>query len=93
MSEAFGQTRPLSVGMIAFYIFQIPVAITQNLETILIYHFLAVKFGSAPLAIIGGIYIDLIEPIDRYVATLVFAGDVFVGTVAGRSSCSLLSYL
>lgn len=93
MSEAFGRIRPLSVGMIAFCIFWIPIAIMQNLETIFICHFLVGTFGSAPLDIVGDMYVDLIEPIDRGVATLVSTGAVFVGPVVGRSSFSLLSYL
>lgn len=84
MSEAFGRTRPLWAGMVAFCIFQIPVAVAQNLETIFICRFLAGTFGSAPLAIIGGMYVDFMEPIDRGVATSVFAGAVFVGPVAGE---------
>lgn len=69
--------------MIVFCIFQIPLAVAQNLETIFVCRFLAGTFGSAPLAIIGGMYVDFMEPISRGVATSVFAGAVFAGPVAG----------
>ena len=53
MSEAYGRTRPLFFGMAVFCIFQVPVAVAQNLETIFICRFLGGVFGAAPLAIIG----------------------------------------
>lgn len=52
MSEAYGRTRPMFFGMFVFCVFQIPVAVAQNLETIFLCRFLAGTFGAAPLAIV-----------------------------------------
>lgn len=52
MSELYGRKRPLMLGYLAFGIFQIPVAVAQNLHTILICRILGGLFASAPLAIV-----------------------------------------
>ena len=54
LSELYGRKRPLFVGFVLFAVFQIPVAVAQNLETVLICRFLQGLFGSAPTAIVGG---------------------------------------
>ena len=64
-------------------IFQIPVAVAQNLQTIMICRFLAGLFGCAPLAVVGGALADYWPPVDRGVATAIFAGATFIGPVAG----------
>jgi len=92
MSEAFGRSRPMFFGMVCFCIFQIPVAVATNLETIFICRFLAGCFGSAPLAILGGMFVDFMEPVERGVATAVFAGAVFAGPVAGPVMGSFITH-
>ena len=52
-SEVLGRKSPMSVGMFAFAIFTIPVAVAQNPQTIFICRFLCGMFGSAPLAIVS----------------------------------------
>lgn len=95
MSEAFGRSRPLFAGMAIFCIFQIPVAVATNLETIFICRFLAGTFGAAPLAIIGGMYVDFMKPIDRGIASATYAGAVFAGPCVGPVMGSFIttSYL
>ncbi|KAH0352987.1 MFS general substrate transporter, partial [Aureobasidium melanogenum] len=92
LSEAYGRTRPLFAGMIIFCIFQVPVAVAQNLQTIFICRFLGGVAGAAPLAIVGGMFVDFMEPINRGVATSVFAGAVFAGPVAGPVVGSFITY-
>ncbi|KAG9626441.1 MFS general substrate transporter, partial [Aureobasidium melanogenum] len=58
LSEAYGRTRPLFAGMIIFCIFQIPVAVAQNLQTIFVCRFFGGVAGAAPLAIVGGMFVD-----------------------------------
>ncbi|ERF72093.1 hypothetical protein EPUS_09447 [Endocarpon pusillum Z07020] len=82
-SEAYGRTRPLFTGMAVFIILQIPVGVAQNLETIFICRFLAGVAGSSPLAIVAGIYVDFMEPVERGMATAVYAGAAFAGPAAG----------
>jgi MFS family permease len=80
---------PLFVGFFIFAIFQIPVAVAQNIETIMICRFFQGLSGSAPLAIVGGALADIWDPIDRGVAISIFAAATFIGPVAGSLSLSI----
>lgn len=53
MSELYGRRKPLFLGLFAFAIFQIPVAVAQNLQTIFVCRFFGGVFASAPLAIVS----------------------------------------
>lgn len=70
-------------GYALFAIFQIPVAVAQNVETIMLGRFFGGFFASAPLAVVGGALADLWDPIDRAYAICAFAAGAFVGPVAG----------
>jgi hypothetical protein len=72
-SELFGRKLPLFFGYALFAIFQIPVAVAVNLETIMLCRFFGGVFASAPLAIVGGALADFFGPVDRGVAVVVFA--------------------
>ncbi|KAM3082580.1 Citrinin biosynthesis cluster MFS transporter mrr1 [Clarireedia jacksonii] len=82
-SEIFGRKIPLFFGYACFAIFQIPVAVAQNIQTIMICRFLGGCFASAPLAIVGGALADFFGPVDRGVAVCVFAAATFIGPIAG----------
>ena len=82
-SEAFGRKVPLFVGYALFAIFQIPVAVAQNLETIMLGRFLSGFCASAPLAVVGGALADIWGPIERAYAICFFAFGAFCGPVAG----------
>lgn len=45
--------------------------------------FLGGCFGAAPIAIVGGTYVDFWDVFDRGVATAAFAGATFIGPIAG----------
>jgi DHA1 family multidrug resistance protein-like MFS transporter len=66
-----------------FAIFQVPVAVAQNLETVLICRFLVGLFGCSPLAIVGGALADFWGPVDRAVAVAFFASATFIGPIFG----------
>lgn len=83
MSELYGRRNPFMAGMIAFVIFQIPVGVATNLQTIFICRFFAGAFGSAPLAITAGMYVDYWDAVMRGVATNAYAAAVFAGPVVG----------
>jgi DHA1 family multidrug resistance protein-like MFS transporter len=83
MSEVLGRKIPLFVGFTLFAIFQIPVALAQNIATICVGRFLGGFFASAPLAVVGGALADLWDPIPRAYAICVFAAGGFAGPVAG----------
>lgn len=62
---------------------QIPIAVAQNLETIMLIRFFGGVFGSAPLATIGGIFADTYGPVHRGIAIAVFSATVFLGPALG----------
>jgi DHA1 family multidrug resistance protein-like MFS transporter len=74
---------PLFFGYFCFAIFQIPVAVAQNLYTIMLCRFFGGVFASAPLAIVGGTLADFFGPVDRGIAVCVFAAATFIGPIAG----------
>ncbi|ESZ93783.1 hypothetical protein SBOR_5839 [Sclerotinia borealis F-4128] len=82
-SEIFGRKLPLFIGYAGFAIFQIPVALAQNLYTIMLCRFIGGAFAAAPLAIIGGALADFFDPVNRGVAVCVFAAATFIGPIAG----------
>lgn len=87
-SEVFGRWLPLFSGYLVFAVFQIPVAVAQNVETIMLGRFIGGLAASAPLAVVGGAIADLWDPVERAYAICAFASGVFIGPVAGRSTCS-----
>lgn len=91
MSEAYGRQRPLLFGFALFVIFQAPIAAAQNLQTVLVCRFLSAAFGSATLAIIPGLYVDIWLPAERGIATMFFAGTAFAGPTLGYSFVSSIN--
>lgn len=83
LSELYGRMPPLFFAFAVFAIFQIPVAVAQNVQTIMVCRFLSGFFGVAPLAISGGAFADLWGPADRGIAIALFAAATFVGPIAG----------
>ena len=83
ISELYGRRLPLFLGFAAFAIFQVPVAVAQNVETIMLCRFLGGMFGSAPLAVVGGALADFWGPVERGFALGLFSGATFIGPVAG----------
>ncbi|KAK5629877.1 hypothetical protein RRF57_005592 [Xylaria bambusicola] len=95
LSELYGRKAPLFVGFFVSAIFQIPVAVAQNTETILICRFLGGVFGSSPIAVVGGALADIWDNVERGVAVCSFAGATFVGPLAAPIAGSFIteSYL
>ena len=81
-SEVFGRRTPLFAGYIAFAVFQIPVAVARNLETIMLGRFLSGFAAAAPLAIVGGALADIWGPVDRAYGVCAFAFAAFAGPVS-----------
>ena len=82
-SEAYGRRIPLFSGYIVFAIFQIPVALATNVETIMVGRFISGFAAGAPLAVIGGVLVDMFDPVQRAYAVCVFSSGTFCGPVAG----------
>ncbi|EAW14540.1 MFS transporter [Aspergillus clavatus NRRL 1] len=83
MSELYGRRLPLFLGYTIFAIFQIPVAVAQNLQTIMVCRFLMGVFGCSPLAVVGGAMADFWDPVDRAIAIALFSSATFVGPTLG----------
>lgn len=83
LSELYGRRLPLFAGYAIFAIFQIPVAVAQNIETIMVSRFLIGVFGCSPLAVVGGAMADIWDPVDRAIAIALFASATFLGPVLG----------
>lgn len=82
-SELLGRRIPLFFGYTVFAIFQVPVAVAQNVQTIMLCRFLGGVFGCSPLAVIGGTLADFWDPVHRAVAVALFAAATFLGPVMG----------
>ncbi|CAF9903599.1 MAG: hypothetical protein GOMPHAMPRED_000417 [Gomphillus americanus] len=91
LSELYGRRLPLFLGYAVFAIFQIPVAVSTNLETIMLSRYFGGLFGSSALAVIGGALADFWDPVDRGVAICFFAGATFLGPVLGPIIGSFVS--
>ena len=82
-SEVFGRRVPLFSGYLVFAIFQVPVAVARNVETIMLGRFLGGFAAAAPLAVVGGAMADIWGPVERAYGICVFAAAAFSGPVAG----------
>ncbi|KAF3769436.1 putative MFS transporter [Cryphonectria parasitica EP155] len=82
-SEVLGRKYPLSIGLLLFEVFVVPVAVAPNVATIFVCRFLSGVFGSSALAIAGGALADLWDPLPRGVAVAGFASATFLGPVLG----------
>ncbi|KAL4940289.1 hypothetical protein BDV06DRAFT_224230 [Aspergillus oleicola] len=83
LSELFGRKRPLMAGYAVFVIFQIPVGVAQNVETLIICRFLGGVAASGPLSIAGGYFADFFDPVQRGLALAIFSGTTLVGPIIG----------
>ncbi|KAI9802618.1 MAG: hypothetical protein M1833_001692 [Piccolia ochrophora] len=81
ISEVHGRRIPLFLGFSIFAIFQIPVAVAKNISTILVCRFLGGVCGFAPLVLVGGIFSDLWDPVDRVSPICFFVAVVFSALV------------
>lgn len=90
LSELFGRMTPLCIAFTGFAIFQIPVAVAQNVETIMICRFWGGFFGVGPLAICAGAFADMWGPVDRGIAMALFVAATFVGPIMGMSCVRII---
>ncbi|KAI0051196.1 MFS polyamine transporter [Auriscalpium vulgare] len=82
-SELIGR-RPIFIVTLTLYtLFYIGQAHAQNMTTLLVTRFLSGFFGCAPLTNGGGFMADIWDPINRGIATTVFAAACFLGPAIG----------
>ncbi|KAI9742530.1 MAG: hypothetical protein M1818_003670 [Claussenomyces sp. TS43310] len=82
-SELYGRKLPLFLSYAVFVIFQIPVAVARNLETVMLFRFLGGVASSGPPAIVGGYLADFFPPVERGLAVGVFAATTQLGPLLG----------
>lgn len=80
MSEVFGRTIPLWIGLFGLGVFQIPEAVAQNVRTILVSRFFEGMFGSGIFAVVSGMFVDIWHPISRGVALGLSATGINLGS-------------
>ncbi|KAB8264302.1 major facilitator superfamily domain-containing protein [Aspergillus pseudonomiae] len=83
LSESHGRRLPLMLGVIVFCIFQVPVAVAQNVPTIVICRFIGGLFACSPLSIVGATLADIWDPVERGIAACIYSGATFSGPVLG----------
>lgn len=83
ISELYGRKIPLLTGFFIFAIFQIPVAVATDLQSVMIFRFLQGFFGSSPTATLGGALADFWDARERGFAMPSFAGALFAGPIFG----------
>lgn len=93
MSELFGRKAPVLVPYFLALIFTIGTAVATNLPTILATRFFVGFFGSAPIAITGGVLADLFNPQQRGLALVGYAGAVVGGPVFGKFDVRILELM
>lgn len=80
MAEVLGSALVLAVALTGCAIFQIPLAVAQNVPTILVSRFLAGTLGAGGLAVGSGILADVYGPIHRGVAVGLSAAIMNLGS-------------
>ncbi|KAE8363147.1 major facilitator superfamily domain-containing protein [Aspergillus caelatus] len=83
LSESHGRRLPLMLGVIVFCIFQVPVAVAQNVPTIVICRFIGGLFACSPLSIVGATLADIWDPVERGFAACIYSSATFSGPVLG----------
>jgi MFS transporter, DHA1 family, multidrug resistance protein len=82
-SELIGR-RPIFIGTLAIYtIFHVGQACANNMTTLLVTRFICGFFAVAPLTNSIGVIADIWDPVNRGIASSVFASAVFLGPVLG----------
>ncbi|KAK4502737.1 hypothetical protein PRZ48_006163 [Zasmidium cellare] len=69
---------PMFFGYAVFAIFEIPVAVAQNLQTIMVCRFFGGAFAVAPLVILPGVLGDMWDPVTRGIAMCLYSASLFV---------------
>ncbi|PSN74061.1 MFS general substrate transporter [Corynespora cassiicola Philippines] len=92
LSEIYGHVVPLTIGMSGMALFQIPIAVATNIQTILVGRFLSGVFGSSSFAIVSGMYVELYEPTPRGVALALASISINVGASIAPIAGAFLSY-
>lgn len=83
VSELRGRKLPLVLGNFGFSIFAVAVAVSKDIQTLMICRFFMGVFGSSPLVVVAAMFTDMFKAETRGVALTLFAGSVFMGPMLG----------
>lgn len=78
-SELKGRRLPLVVASFGFSIFNIAVAVSKDLQTVMICRFFAGFFGACPLTVVAAVFSDMYDNRSRGLAITAFSLTVFCG--------------
>lgn len=84
-SERFGRRIPVIAAMLGFGIFNTAVAVSKDLQTLMISRFFCGVFGSSPLINVAAIFADMYDNQKRGVAIALFSNTVFLGPLIASS--------
>ncbi|KAJ5893702.1 MFS general substrate transporter [Penicillium taxi] len=79
LSELKGRRPGIVVAMLGFGIFNTAVAVSKDIQTLLICRFFCGVFGSSPLAVVAAIFSDIYDNQTRGIAIACFSAMVFLG--------------
>ncbi|KXL51040.1 MAG: hypothetical protein FE78DRAFT_136640 [Acidomyces sp. 'richmondensis'] len=83
MSELYGRRLPIIVAGFGFGIFNIAVAVSKDVQTLMISRFFAGFFGSSPLTVVAAVFSDIWSNELRGVSVAAFSATVFCGPFTG----------
>ncbi|KAL4791444.1 major facilitator superfamily domain-containing protein [Aspergillus venezuelensis] len=85
LSERHGRRLPVVVSMLGFGIFNTAVAVSKDLQTLLICRFFCGVFGSSPLINVAAIFADMYDNQTRGIAIALFSNTVFLSPLIASS--------
>ncbi|KAJ6113492.1 hypothetical protein N7523_006809 [Penicillium sp. IBT 18751x] len=79
LSELKGRRPGIIIAMLGFGIFNTAVAVSKDIQTLMICRFFCGIFGSSPLAVVAAVFSDIYNNRTRGIAIACFSGTVFLG--------------
>ena len=83
-SEAFGRNNVYMVTMVVFLIFIMAAGLAPNVQSHLIFRFLAGLFAATPLTCVGGTVADLWDPLQKTYGFIIYTIPAFNGPMIGQ---------
>ncbi|KAJ5194920.1 uncharacterized protein N7498_008358 [Penicillium cinerascens] len=79
LSELKGRRPGIIIAMLGFGIFNTAVAVSKDIQTLMICRFFCGIFGSSPLAVVAAVFSDIYNNRTRGIAIACFSSTVFLG--------------
>ncbi|KAL2816088.1 major facilitator superfamily domain-containing protein [Aspergillus granulosus] len=85
LSELSGRRPGIIIAMLGFGIFNTAVAVSKDIQTLMICRFFCGIFGSSPLAVVAAVFAELYDNQTRGIAIACFSSTVFLGPLLAPS--------